>query len=397
MPDFGLTPGTPDLVLLFSRPVQRFLCSPLLSVLHSLHLTPPRPPRPAPQVDIDAACSILTLTLTQLHPLYTAAASANPSGISSPAFASRRASVSIVSLPGTERLQRGQQHAMQVMEGPFKARSITQFADLVGALARRGPRPQHVTCGSGKLVQLVHQRLGGNARVVALATLKAGQPAESVATLKCAAELRRVLQYPLVNSECARGLLALRRSELLALREDVQAMQLRGVPPPAQPIDPSADALRAEALLRAESARDEARRAAPAESVTAQEAPAEGSGKESERQPAGSGGEAAGEESAEDATPPVSGTPATPTLPAPPAHGGAWPTPDGAAAADTSAKAGDDRLAQSERVGQQLTVELLQARLKEQRVAARQEKDHLNAQIRALGEQVAGQLGARPG
>jgi hypothetical protein len=76
-----------------------------------------------------------------------------------------------------------------------------------------------------------------------------------------------------------------------------------------------------------------------------------------------------------------------------PAATAAGLAPPNGPSGDASGKAGDNRLAQSERVGQQLTAELLHARLKGQRVAAKQEKDQLNAQIRALGEQVGGQLG----
>ena len=133
---------------------------------------------------------------------------------------------------------------MHIAEGAFKHRSITQFGELTKApsdhppvfsaappspaakpagalphltfsiavssslsalrghqaLARRGQRTQHVPWRGGKLVRLVGERLGGNARVQAIATLKGGQRDESRATLKCAAELRRVVQYPLVNT-----------------------------------------------------------------------------------------------------------------------------------------------------------------------------------------------------
>ena len=45
---------------------------------------------------------------------------------------------------------------------------------------------------------------------------------------------------------------------------------------------------------------------------------------------------------------------------------------------------GDTRLEQSERVGQQLTTELLQARLKEHKVQAKRHKEELHEQIRKL-------------
>eukprot|EP00964_Phaeocystis_antarctica_P160745 scaffold132568_cov36-Phaeocystis_antarctica.AAC.2 len=52
-----------------------------------------------------------------------------------------------------------------------------------------------------------------------------------------AERLMDVTCYPVVNGGAARGLVAISRSEIMALRIDMQAMQLQGVPafnaPPA--------------------------------------------------------------------------------------------------------------------------------------------------------------------
>lgn len=335
---------------------------------------------------MDAGCSVLTLNVAQMHPYAMATADDDAYGIGGHAILCRRASVSIVNLPGSERLRTGAaQYALQMAEGPFKNRSITQFADLVRALARRGPRPQHVPCRSSKLVQLVGERLGGNARVHAIATLKAGQREESQATLKCASELRRVVQYPLVNSDCTRGLLAIRRAEMLALREDMQAMQLRGVPPPPQPIDPVYPEREPRSISPASVAASlPTEHTPPANAVNI--APIENDGSAAVPSVSDEAKMAEGESTAQTLEQSSDRPPSAPVL----AHGlSGMPTPAPLALAppDTE-KAVDSRLAQSERLGQQLTVELLQARLKEHRVQAKRDKDALNEQIRQLEEQV---------
>ena len=88
-----------------------------------------------------------------------------------------------------------------------------------------------------KLTRLLSPLLGANARVHTLAALRSGEPARCLTTLQMAERLMDVTCYPVVNGGAARGLVAISRSEIMALRIDMQAMQLQGVPafnaPPA--------------------------------------------------------------------------------------------------------------------------------------------------------------------
>ena len=110
---------------------------------------------------------------------------------------------------------------------------MLQFGELVAALARRRG-PEHVAWvpSGGKLARLVGPRLGANARIACVASVRAGAPRASLATLRLARQLKGVTCYPLVNAGAARGLLTISRSELLALRADIEAMAQRGLPPP---------------------------------------------------------------------------------------------------------------------------------------------------------------------
>ena len=87
----------------------------------------------------------------------------------------------------------------------------------------------------GKLTTLLHGRFGANALTSCVATVKNGEAKMSAATLRCASRLRQVQCYPLLNNGAAQGLLAINRSELIALKEDMAALaadqpyQIRGV------------------------------------------------------------------------------------------------------------------------------------------------------------------------
>ena len=120
-------------------------------------------------------------------------------------------------------------------------RSVLQFGELVAALARRRG-PEHVAWvpSGGKLARLVGPRLGANARIACVASVRAGAPRASLATLRLARQLKGVTCYPLVNAGAARGLLTISRSELLALRADIEAMAQRGLPPPSLAPPPQA-------------------------------------------------------------------------------------------------------------------------------------------------------------
>ena len=68
-----------------------------------------------------------------------------------------------------------------------------------------------------KLTTLIGNRLGANALVRVVATVKNGSPKQSLATLKLASTLREVTCYPVLNTGTALGLAHMARSELVSL------------------------------------------------------------------------------------------------------------------------------------------------------------------------------------
>ena len=135
-------------------------------------------------------------------------------------------SVTLVELPGTERLSVDRSR-LHVSEEAFVHRSITHFSELVAALARRDA-PDHVPWRGGKLTTLLADRLGMNALVRGVATVRPGAAAVSAATLRCAAALGKVRSYPVVNSAAALGQRTVLRSEILALRSDLRTLTTKG-------------------------------------------------------------------------------------------------------------------------------------------------------------------------
>ena len=111
-------------------------------------------------------------------------------------------------------------------EDPLVHRSITQFAQMVDELASRS-EAEHIAWKGGKLTTLLSDRLGVNACVRCIATVRAGAPKVSLATLQCAAKLAKVASYPVVNSAAAVGLRTI-QSEVLALRSDLRTLANKG-------------------------------------------------------------------------------------------------------------------------------------------------------------------------
>lgn len=104
-------------------------------------------------------------------------------------------------------------------------KSITQFSELVRHLSSRSGA-EHVPWRGGKLTTLLGTRLGRNAHVRCIATVKSGSARQTAATLEVAAKLRDVMCYPVVNSSSALGLASIARSEMVALRSDLEVTQV---------------------------------------------------------------------------------------------------------------------------------------------------------------------------
>ena len=66
-----------------------------------------------------------------------------------------------------------------------------EFSQLVDQLCRRRTA-EHVQWRAGKLVRILGERLGGNARVHCLATVRSGAPQLSLTTLQTASRLRSI-------------------------------------------------------------------------------------------------------------------------------------------------------------------------------------------------------------
>ena len=187
-------------------------------------------------VDASAATAVLTLTLAQ-SPTNEIGATPVTRGSGkwerNPSDEEIVSTLTIVEVPGTEKLGEDRA-ALQMREQGHLHRSVLQFGELVAALARRRG-PEHVAWvpSGGKLARLVGPRLGANARIACVASVRAGAPRASLATLRLARQLKGVTCYPIVNAGAARGLLTISRSELLALRADIEAMAQRGLPPPS--------------------------------------------------------------------------------------------------------------------------------------------------------------------
>ena len=138
-----------------------------------------------------------------------------------------QSALTIVELPGTERLAEPRDQ-LHVSESPFLHRSLLQFSDLVHALASRSTA-EHVPWRGGKLTSLLHGKLGVNALTLSVATVRCGQPKRSAATLALLSRMRDVLCYPVLNTAAAQGLLAISRSEILALKENLSQMVAKGI------------------------------------------------------------------------------------------------------------------------------------------------------------------------
>ncbi|KAL1520150.1 hypothetical protein AB1Y20_023621 [Prymnesium parvum] len=166
-------------------------------------------------MDTANATNLLTLSLSM--PLAGEAVDKSLHRDATPATTS---SVTIVELPGVEGLVEGAAERAQLLmtKGAHSCRGIIDFAEVVSALADRHG-PQHVPRRGSKVSILLSELLGANARVHAIATVVSGMPQHSAQTLRLASLLRRVLCYPLVNSPATHGLLAIARSENLALRD----------------------------------------------------------------------------------------------------------------------------------------------------------------------------------
>ena len=177
-------------------------------------------------VDPATQTTLVRLTLRRRGTLAGGAAAAG--GLAAPTLTGATvSSITVVELPGTERLAQ-QRERLHVSEDSFMHRSITQFAQMVDSLAGRAG-PEHVPWKGGKLTTLLGDRLGVNAIVRCVATVRAGAPKVSAATLRCAEQLGKVASYPLVNSAAARGLRSIGQSEILALRSDLRALATKGV------------------------------------------------------------------------------------------------------------------------------------------------------------------------
>ena len=197
-------------------------------------------------MDASSASTLLTLVLRRRAP-------AGGSGFGGEVLIS---SLTLIGLGGTERLAKDRAK-MHLTEGAARHRTVTQFADLVEALSKRStaapestpwlvrsprprgtrwPTPVHVAHARprahqvGKLSRLTRERLGGNARVGVLASVKSGDAAASLATLSLAAKMRTVSNYPLVNVPAVAATLSIRRSEVHILRDAIAAMQASGQP-----------------------------------------------------------------------------------------------------------------------------------------------------------------------
>lgn len=179
-------------------------------------------------VDSSSATNLMRLTLKRAGAAPSGGAGASPRRGSGggDSHGELRSSLTIVELPGTERLAEDG-GKLRVTHEIHALRPISQFAELVKALASR-TGAEHVPWRGGKLTTILADRLGANALVHAVATLRAGQGKLSAATLQCASEVRRVGCYPVVNSAAARGLYAISRSEVHALRNDLLALTARG-------------------------------------------------------------------------------------------------------------------------------------------------------------------------
>lgn len=181
-------------------------------------------------VDPSSQTTVVRITLRRRGKLRDGALLASPAG-SVAADASQLtgavvSQITIVELPGTERLA-VDRSMLHVSEDPLVHRSITQFAQMVDELASRSGA-EHVSWKGGKLTTLLSDRLGVNACVRCIATVRAGAPKVSLATLQCAAKLAKVASYPVVNSAAAVGLRTISQSEVLALRSDLRTLANKG-------------------------------------------------------------------------------------------------------------------------------------------------------------------------
>lgn len=87
-------------------------------------------------------------------------------------------------------------------------------------------KPSLPTRHGSKLSLLLSELLGANSRVHGIASVASGQPRHTVRTLRLASLLRRIDCYPVLNSPAASGLIAIGRSEKLALL-DLYQMKTR--------------------------------------------------------------------------------------------------------------------------------------------------------------------------
>ena len=168
----------------------------------------------------ESTAAIFDLSLRQLE------------GESSNSMQSTVSRLLFVDVPATDKLV-ASPDKLRLKEGPTLPKGLLSFVDLCKVLSST---PQSQPRGGGanppppfdasKFTSLLEDTLGGNSIVLCVACVAQGSPKVTKETLGVAKLFRKMVHYPLENSEIAQGLLAKYRSAIAALLDRVEGMKV---------------------------------------------------------------------------------------------------------------------------------------------------------------------------
>ena len=135
----------------------------------------------------------------------------------------RKSRLQFVEIPSTEVLVDEAGGAGSQLSLSLK-RSLVQFRNVVQSLSNGGDSADFANYDTSKLMQLLHDGIGGNAHTVAVACVVKGNTQESLATLHLTKMMQRVECFPVQQVEKVQGLL--RRLRVQARTKDERIRDL---------------------------------------------------------------------------------------------------------------------------------------------------------------------------
>ena len=157
----------------------------------------------------ERTAALLTVRVRQVQPAGTASFMDRPTRLVS--------TLTFVDTPGAERLGMDPE-VLRLREGPTLNKGLLALGRCVRALSDPSTA-QFCDPLESALTSLLANFLGGNSLAVVIATLRAGDHANSATTMGYVERLRRMRTFPLLNGDEARGMLRQLRAARLNVQE----------------------------------------------------------------------------------------------------------------------------------------------------------------------------------